>query len=430
MLPLLLLLSLPHSHLSLEITQVSQEGHLVVRDGDPAVLSCETDTQEDMECTWVLPSGVQCDLNVDKRQCRSDPNVVFNGTANLCQIRINSVDEAHNGEWTCSVRAGGNHAEAKVMVTLGRKAEVEWLGGDLETGFTVHLKHQEPKLFGCQAMYSRPAGSFIFHFGEDYRLPDNIINPDTELTTSKDDEGLWNVSQSVTLIPDLEMDGQELFCSFLQLDGTGREVFVTQQSLDLAVHALIMEPEAKTQWIASSGDDVTVSYGFTSLPKPLPSDVIWVINIEGNEHEISLLEADPVEVAHYIAYPIEKVSQNEYEVRLTMTNITKEENDNSHFLRVKNKLSSSNTIDAEVQFMVLVDQAPLEPESTQLVVIIVIIVIILLVAIIIAVMLVVYAKKNNIWCYASSTTPYIKEDITERKEPLMKHHPYGRPSAV
>ena len=45
-----------------------------------------------------------------------------------------------------------------------------------------------------------------------------------------------------------------------------------------------------------------------------------------------------------------------------------------------------------------------------------------------AAMLVVYAKKNGKWCYSSSSKPYINPDITERKEPLVQHHPYGRPS--
>ena len=43
-------------------------------------------------------------------------------------------------------------------------------------------------------------------------------------------------------------------------------------------------------------------------------------------------------------------------------------------------------------------------------------------------MLVVYAKKNGKWCYSSSRKPYINPDITDRKEPLVQHHPYGRPS--
>ena len=95
------------------------------------------------------------------------------------------------------------------------------------------------------------------------------------------------------------------------------------------------------------------------------------------------------------------------------------------------------------EFDVLVDTAPVVPGSTQYTIIIVVIVIILLVAIIVgkikegrvggfqrflsAVMLVVYAKKNNLWCFASSTKPYISPDIAEKKEPLVEHHPYGRP---
>ena len=125
-------------------------------------------------------------------------------------------------------------------------------------------------------------------------------------------------------------------------------------------------------------------------------------------------------------------------------------------------MSSSNSLDVEQKFTVFVDRAPIPDEGNSLVLIIVIVVIVLLVVVITgmiisvvimfatsdcnvkygqifeivfflklifaAAMLVVYAKKNGKWCYSSSSKPYINPDITERKEPLVKHHPYGRPS--
>ena len=131
------------------------------------------------------------------------------------------------------------------------------------------------------------------------------------------------------------------------------------------------------------------------------------------------------------------------------------------------RLGSGNSIEREQKFSLFVDRAPIPDESTSIVLIIVIVVIIVLVVVITGkipithsikkrdksnsskkrivflvissqteeisliagAMLVVYAKKNEKWCYSSSRKAYINPDTTERKEPLVQHHPYGRPSA-
>merc|ERR1712180_238449 len=88
----------------------------------------------------------------------------------------------------------------------------------------------------------------------------------------------------------------------------------------------------------------------------------------------------------YIAYPIEEVSTYIYQVRLTILNITQEVSKNSHKLRVTNKLSSSDKMEIEFEFSILVDFAPLVPSSTSLVIALVVIFIVILVAIIIAIL--------------------------------------------
>merc|ERR1712192_212934 len=113
---------------------------------------------------------------------------------------------------------------------------------------------------------------------------------------------------------------------------------------------------------------------------------------------------------------------------LTIVNATRADEQNIHSLKISNRMSSSNSLDMEQRFEVFVDRAPIPEEANSLVLIIVIVVIVLLVVVITAAMLVVYAKKNGKWYYSSSSKPYINPDITERKEPLVQHHPYGRPS--
>merc|ERR1719398_645102 len=91
---------------------------------------------------------------------------------------------------------------------------------------------------------------------------------------------------------------------------------------------------------------------------------------------------------------------------------------------------SGHNYQVEQKFTVFVDRAPIPDEENSLVLVVVIVVIVLLVLVITAAMLVVYAKKNGKWCYSSSRKPYINPDITDRKEPLVQHHPYGRPSTT
>merc|ERR1719500_2679817 len=106
-------------------------------------------------------------------------------------------------------------------------------------------------------------------------------------------------------------------------------------------------------------------------------------------------------------------------------NVSRADEQNIHSVKIRNRISSGNALEVEQKFTVFVDRAPIPDEENSLVLVVVIV---LLVLVITAVMLVVYAKKNGKWCYSSSRKPYINPDITDRKEPLVQHHPYGRPS--
>lgn len=100
--------------------------------------------------------------------------------------------------------------------------------------------------------------------------------------------GLYNATQSITLIPEVEMDEKKLFCTFLQVnpdlknkisfltqvDGAGQEIFVSQNSVELAVHSLSMDPEAAQEWTVRTGEDLEVSLRFTALPQPREGDVV------------------------------------------------------------------------------------------------------------------------------------------------------------
>lgn len=408
--------------------EVTTGGDVIVRESEPGVLGCGVPGSQLTTCSWTLPNGVECQFGegTGSRQCRRADNVWYNGTDSLCQIRVNNVKETQNGLWTCTVATIDGSGSESVSLSVGREAEVEWEGGDLDSGFTVHLKRGKPRQFGCLAEASRPKGRWVFHFGESHREEGNLI--ESETISHREEEGgthLWNVSSSISLTPSLDMDQRELYCTYLQLDGAGREIFTPKLNLKLEVHALSMDPSALVAWPAKTGQDLVISLKFTALPEP--SEVVWSMN----RHEIPVPKGGLVEQDHYKVLPLDKVSEYEYEAKLVIVGVTKEDEEIPYSLRMINKLSTTNTITEKFDFEVMVDRAPLDPEgSSSMITIIIVVVLLILIIIVVAVILVVYAKKNNKWCFESSSKSYVNPDTVEKKEPLVKHHPYGRPSAT
>jgi len=437
--PLALFLALfGSSAAGLEVTATSGQGRVVVReDAEFAVLSCFSDSLEQTSCTWLLPptedgGDRRCSwFEGSSKQCRAAPNVWFNGTTTLCQVRVTGVQEDQNGMWTCELKSGEEQASAEVELSVAKEPEVDWTGG-FTSGFTVKLVKGLEKTFGCEAVGARPGGTFLFHWGPDH-MQENIAAPDQFV--NEDINGVYNANRSITLIPDFEMDKRTLFCTYLQVDGEGTPIYKTQATLEIEVFALDIAPDTQDQWIGKTGENLTLSLQFTASPPPQEGDMTWVVELpEGSrpgKHEIMVPEGEGEgrwTAARYLVHPLRTLSVHNYQVELTIVNVTRADEQNLHSLKIINRMSSSNSLDVEQKFEVFVDRAPIPDEANSLVLIIVIVVIVLLVGVITAAMLVVYAKKNGKWCYSSSSKPYINPDITERKEPLVQHHPYGRPS--
>jgi len=421
---------------SLEVTATSGHGRVVVReDSNFAVLSCASDSVEQTSCTWLLPPledkvERRCSwFEGSSKQCRAAPNVWFNGTSTMCQVQVRGVQEDQNGIWTCKLESGGEQASAEVELSVAMEPEVDWTGG-FTSGFTVKLVRGEEETFGCEARGARPGGTFLFHWGPDY-MQENIAAPDQFV--DQQINGVQSSNRSVTLVPDFEMDKKTLFCTYLQVDGEGKAIYTTQATLEIEVFALDIAPDTQDQWIGKTGENLTISLQFTAAPPPQEGDMTWVVDLpEGSrpgKHEIMVPEGEERRIAaRYLVHPLRTLSGHNYQVELTIMNVSRADEQNIHSLKIRNRMSSSNSLDVEQKFTVFVDRAPIADEGNSLVLIIVIVVIVLLVVVITAAMLVVYAKKNGKWCYSSSSKPYINPDITERKEPLVKHHPYGRPS--
>jgi len=424
---------------ALEVTSTSGRGRVVVReDSDFAILSCSSDSHEETTCTWILPQteeGVarRCSwLKGSPKQCRSAPNVWFNGTSGLCQVRVSRVQEDQNGAWTCEIGSGEEQATAQVELYVAMEPEVDWIGAYF-SGSTIKLVKGEEKTLGCEALEARPSGDFIFHWGYDH-TQGNIAASDQVVNQQM--SGAEDVNRTVTIVPDFDMDKKTLFCTFLQVDGEGNTVYKTQAQLDIEVFALDIGPETEAQKIGKTGENVTFSVHFTSSPPPEEGDMTWVVQLpEGSrpsKHEIQVPEGEGEGkwiAGRYLVHPLHTVSRHNYRVELTVINVTKADEENVHSLKITKRVGSGNSIEREQKFSLFVDRAPIPDESTSIVLIIVIVVIIVLVVVITGAMLVVYAKKNEKWCYSSSRKAYINPDTTERKEPLVQHHPYGRPSA-
>jgi len=419
------------------VTATSGQGRVVVReDSDFAVLSCASGSVEQTSCTWLLPpvegevEQQRCSwFEGSSKQCRAAPNVWFNGTSTMCQVQVRGVQEDQNGIWTCKLESGGEQASAEVELSVAMEPEVDWTGG-FTSGFTVKLVRGVEETFGCEARGARPGGTFLFHWGQDY-MQENIAAPDQFV--DQQINGVQSSNRSVTLVPDFEMDKKTLFCTYLQVDGEGKAIYTTQATLEIEVFALDIAPDTQDQWIGKTGENLTISLQFTAAPPPQEGDMTWVVDLpEGSrpgKHEIMVPEGEERRTAaRYLVHPLRTLSGHNYQVELTIMNVSRADEQNIHSLKIRNRMSSSNSLDVEQKFTVFVDRAPIPDEGNSLVLIIVIVVIVLLVVVITAAMLVVYAKKNGKWCYSSSSKPYINPDITERKEPLVKHHPYGRPS--
>jgi len=342
---------------------------------------------------------------------------------------VSGVKEKQNGIWTCELESGGEKASAEVELSVAKEPEVDWTGGFYD-GLTVKLVKGEEKTFECEATGARPGGTFVFHWGQDH-MQETIAAHDQ--IVDKESNGLQSSRRSITLVPDFEMDRRTLFCTYLQVDGDGKPIYKTQASLEIEVFALDIAPDTQDQWIGKTGENLTISLQFTASPPPQEGDMTWVVELpEGSrpgKHEIKVPEGKGERIARYWAHPLHTLSTHNYQVDLTIFNVTRADENNSYSMKISNRMSSSNSLDVDQKFDVFVDRAPIPEEESSLVLIIVIVVLILLVVVITAAMLVVYAKKNQKWCFSSSSKPYINPDITERKEPLVQHHPYGRPSA-
>merc|ERR1712130_610180 len=240
------------------------------------------------------------------------------------------------------------------------------------------------------------------------------------------------MGRSITLVPDFEMDDKTLFCTYLQVDGEGSVIYKTEATLKIEVFALDIAPDTQDQWIGKTGENLTISLQFTASPPPQEGDMTWVVDLpEGSRpgrHEMMVREGEERRTARYFVHPLRMLSEHNFQVDLTVMNVSQADEQNIHSVKIRSRMSSSNSLEVEKKFTVFVDRAPIPDEGNSLLLIIVIVVIVLLVLVITAAMLVVYAKKNGKWCYSSSRKPYINPDITERKEPLVQHHPYGRPS--
>jgi len=434
------------SSAGLEVTATSGQGRVVVReDSEFAVLSCLSDSEQ-TSCTWVLPpteDGVErrCSwFEGNSKQCRAAENVWFNGTSTKCQVRVRGVQEDQNGVWTCELESGEERATDEVELSVAKEPEVDWTGG-FTSGFTVKLvKGEGEKTFGCEAVGARPGGTFFFHWGPDY-MQENIAAPDQ--VVNEQTFGVQSSNRSITLVPDFEMDKKTLFCTYLQVDGEGRAIYKTQATLEIEVFALDIAPDTEDQWIGKTGENLTISLQFTASPPPQEGDMTWVVDMwicgyvvdlpEGSrpgQHVMKVPEGEGEEMRtdRYLVHPLRTFSGHNYQVDLTIMNVSRADEQNIHSVKIGNRISSGKSLEVEQKFTVFVDRAPIPDEENSLVLVVVIVVIVLLVLVITAAMLVVYAKKNGKWCYSSSRKPYINPDITDRKEPLVQHHPYGRPS--
>jgi len=401
---------------------------VVVRPGEDALLSCGTVWGEaGTSCTWRSPDNSTCTFHPDGlTQCRAAGNVLLGDQATgLCQIRVANPTEGQNGVWGCSVGSvEGSVSEGEVALWVAREPEVEW--SDSAPGVTVLLVAGEAWTTGCQAIGTRPGGRLVFQWAQEDRA--GLASSDPVVTLSVDEEGpgILDIEQSLEVEPELAMDNRTLHCTFLQA-GPGGEVAAGTTSRRIAVRALAMAEGTTAEWFASSGSNLTVVVEVVAHPPPTAA--VWAVG--GVEVEVPTAHEATDRRGHYLATPLLQVGAYTFQAALTITNVSAADTLHSHSLRIHQGQSPGEGL--EHRFEVRVDQEPAEgpgEKSASLVIVIVIVVIIILVVVIVSIMMVVYAKKNSLWCYASSTRPYVNPDTVEKKEPLVQHHPYGRPSAI
>jgi len=408
---------------SFEIEDVSSS--VVLKQGEDAEIFCNTDQAFD-SCVWYTPTGKRCQMSVDSRMCRAYDNIHFNGSDFECRIVVKDVKLEQSGLWTCSVAKEGEEVNETVSVTEALRATVEW---DDDLFGTLYLTAGQPETVTCKAVMARPKGEIIYHLEEDIDTSKLISTHEEELST--DANGVSNSSLSLSLDPKPEYNDKRLHCTYLQEDGQGRMLYKQTVSLELRVHFLEKSNDNQLLSPAESGEDYQISLKFTALPPPDAEDIHWkIVDKEGQEKRIKLHEENMVVEENYIVYPLVQVSQYEYEAKMVILNISKRENENDHFLTVSNRLlSNADPMTIEQHFDVQVDVSQIVvEESFSMTTTIVIIVLLVIASAIVAAMTVVWAKNKSRLCFASSTRPYISPDITAQKEPMVKHHPYGRPS--
>merc|ERR1719347_272927 len=418
------LLSLVTTSSSLNIVRQSLPS--VVKDGEDAELFCEADDVFD-SCYWYLPSHSRCGpLTPTQSMCRSANNIHFNGSTTICKILIKGLKNDQSGDWTCSLHKDGTAANSTMHLTKAMQAQLDWEGGIFGT---VTLTEGNPRQFTCQALHSRPVGTFIWHLGEDDSEENRFTN-EMEIIENVEENQISNVTQVMILDPKPQLNDKKLFCAYIQEDENGQELFKQKISFEISVHYLSSATDTSVVQAANSGEDLDISLKFEALPRPAAQNVVWEIVKDGDTLTIEVEEEHYKQERHYIVYPLQQESEYEYTAKMTILNISQIENDCQHLLRISNRINSGETLELVKSFDIQVDRIQIAERGTPMTTIIIIIVIIILITIILVIMATVYAKNNDKWCFQSSSRPYINPDISAQKEPLqVQHHPYARPSA-
>ena len=106
---------------------------VVVNQGEVASLFCQSD-QQFQTCSWLLPNQRTCGpLSPTQKMCRSagqqGSNIHFTGSNTNCSIKINGVQSAQSGKWTCRLEKDGDFVEAEnIQLTAAHQANVEFDG--------------------------------------------------------------------------------------------------------------------------------------------------------------------------------------------------------------------------------------------------------------------------------------------------------------
>ena len=74
------------------------------------------------------------------------------------------------------------------------------------------------------------------------------------------EDKISNVSQALILNPKPELNDKMLFCTYIQVDETGREIYKEELSIDLRVHYLSSGKQNNIVETASTGDNLNIRY--------------------------------------------------------------------------------------------------------------------------------------------------------------------------